>query len=139
MTEAEMRRRVGEARVARLGTVDAGTGVHLVPCVFALSGDLVYMAVDDKPKRHRRLRRLGNLAADDRVCLLIDAYDEDWSRLWWVRLDGRARILEGGEPLDEAIMLLAAKYPQYRGREASLGPAVAVDVSRWSGWSASAG
>lgn len=99
-----------EARVARLATVDPSGRPHVVPICFVLDGDLLYTAVDEKPKRTRRLQRLRNIEANPRVEVLIDGYEEDWSRLWWVRLRGTARVVD--EP--RALELLAEKYPQYR-------------------------
>jgi PPOX class probable F420-dependent enzyme len=127
------RERFAGARVARLATAGPD-GPHVVPIVFALAGDTIYHAVDHKPKRTTALKRLANLEADPRAAVLADAYDEDWERLWWVRADGTARILEPGHA--EAIALLAARYPQYRERPPE-GPVIAVDVTRWTGWSAS--
>jgi PPOX class probable F420-dependent enzyme len=133
--EREARRLLGEARVARLATVRPDGGPHVVPIVFALVGDTVWFAVDDKPKRSRRLQRLANLERDPRASVLVDAYDDDWTRLWWVRADGRARVVGPGEERDEALAALAAKYPRYRDRPPG-GPAVAVAVERWAWWSA---
>jgi PPOX class probable F420-dependent enzyme len=87
MDGGQLRRRVAEARVARIGTVDDRGRVHLVPIVFVLDGDRLYSATDDGP---RPARRMGNLARDPRTTVLVDAYDEDWSTVWWVRLRGRA-------------------------------------------------
>jgi PPOX class probable F420-dependent enzyme len=133
----ELRARVSAAHVARLGTVDPTGRPHLVPICFALADDVVYTAVDQKPKRTKRLARLENIRAHPEVAILVDHYDEDWSRLWWVRLRGEARVIEGGSELARAISLLTAKYDQYR-REPPTGPAVAVDVREWRGWSAAA-
>ena len=134
MTE---RARFAAARVARLATADAEGRPHLVPVCFAVSGDTVYVAVDAKPKRTLRLKRLANLAANPAAALLADHYDdEDWSRLWWVRADGTARILEDGEERARALALLAERYRQY-AETPPPGPVIAIDVSRWSGWSAS--
>jgi len=133
MTAAQARERFAAARVARLATVGADGRPHLVPIVFALDGDRVYHAVDHKPKRTTKLRRLDNIAANPRVALLVDAYDDDWSRLWWARADGVARVLEDGADARNAIALLSERYPQYR-EVAPRGPVVAVDVGRWTGW-----
>ena len=83
-----------EARVARLATVDEQGRPHVVPICFAVDGDLLYTAVDAKPKRTRELRRLRNVEANPAVEVVIDHWDEDWSRLWWVRLSGQARVVE---------------------------------------------
>ncbi|MHC3467379.1 TIGR03668 family PPOX class F420-dependent oxidoreductase [Streptomyces sp. 7R007] len=142
--EADRARRLFTgARVARLATVDAGGRPHLVPVVFAVGeGDHIVMAVDGKPKTTTRLARLRNIAVHPAVCLLVDAYDEDWERLWWARADGGARVIPPGAPHETdraryaaAIALLARKYPQYRHRPPE-GPVTAVTVLRWSGWHA---
>ena len=129
------RERLAAARVARLATIGP-EGPHLVPIVFAVEGDTIYHAVDHKPKRTTALKRLANLRADPRASVLADAYDEDWTRLWWVRADGTARILEPGH--EPAVELLRERYPQYRDRPPE-GPVVAIDVARWSHWTASGG
>jgi PPOX class probable F420-dependent enzyme len=134
MTAAEARERFAAARVARLATADAAARPHLVPIVFAVDGDRVYSAVDAKPKRTRELRRLDNVRANHSVSLLVDHYEEDWSRLWWARADGRGRVLEpeDGEAR-HALDLLAERYPRFE----AAGAVLAVDVERWSGWAAS--
>ena len=136
---AEARARFAAARVARLATADALGRPQLVPVCFALAGGTVYSAVDAKPKATTRLKRLANVADNPAVALLADHYDdEDWSRLWWVRADGRGRVLEAAEPeATSARRLLVARYPQYRA-EPPTGPVLAVDVARWSGWAARA-
>ena len=131
-----MRARVARARVARLATVSAAGAPHLVPFCFVLDGDVLYSAVDHKPKRGGRLRRFENAAAEPRVSVLVDHYEEDWPRLWWVRLDGRARELAPGAEAGRAVSLLAGKYAQYREAPPA-GPVLRIDVERWVGWSAS--
>ena len=137
MDEVEARARFGAARVARLATVDELGRPHLVPVTFDVDGDTVSFAIDHKPKRTTDLRRLRNIAADDRVCLLVDHYDDDWSQLWWVRADGRARIVEDGEAREvreRALARLAERYRQYRDRPPQ-GPVVLITVESWTGWS----
>jgi PPOX class probable F420-dependent enzyme len=133
--EAEEARELFEsARVARLATCDAEGRPHIVPITFALDGDVILTAVDHKPKRTTRLRRLANIAANPRVSVLADHYEDDWSRLWWVRADGTARVIAPEEPEHAgAVARLAARYEQYRERPPE-GPAIAITVSRWSGW-----
>ena len=132
------RERFASARVARLATTGE-RGPHVVPIVFALAGETIYHAVDRKPKRTTALRRLANLEADPRASVLADAYDEDWERLWWARADGTARILDAGdEEARRALALLAERYPQYRETPPD-GPVIAIDVARWTGWSAATG
>ena len=128
-----MRSRVAEAEVGRLATVTADQRPHLVPCCFALSGDTLYSAVDHKPKSTPQLRRLANLRANPNAALLVDHYSEDWSTLWWVRVDGTGRFVENGAELDGALALLVAKYSQYR-RHPPAGPVIAIDVTDWRGW-----
>ena len=102
------------ARVGRLATVD-GTGRPLVvPVCYALDGTRIYSAVDAKPKRTRELRRLRNIAENPRVSLVVDEYDEDWTRLCYVIVEGHADVLREGEEFSRAIDRLVAKYPQYR-------------------------
>ena len=130
---AEARERFASARVARLATVGADGAPHLVPIVFALLGETLYSVVDRKPKRGGELRRLANVRASGRAAVLADHYEEDWERLWWVRADGAARVVEPGEPEARwAIAALAERYPQQQ----AAGPVLAVEVERWSGWSA---
>ena len=121
------------ARVARLATIEPDGRPHLVPIVFALDGDTLYSAVDSKPKRSRRLRRLENARARPDVTVLVDRYEDDWERLWWVRARGRARVLERGEEAERALELLVDKYEQYR-RDRPTPPVLAVDVVEWRGW-----
>ncbi len=136
MTPEQTRQRFADARVARLATADADGRPHLVPMVFALAGDTIYSAVDAKPKRSTSLRRLANIAANPRVAVLVDHYDDDWEALWWVRADGSGRILDADEPESgDAIARLVARYSPYRARPPQ-GPVVAIDVARWSSWSA---
>lgn len=131
----EARRRFAAARVARLATTGADGQPHLVPVTFALDGDLLYTAVDAKPKTTRQLRRLRNIRGNPRVSLLADYYQEDWDLLWWARADGLATILAAGPAIAGPARLLAERYPQYRENPPD-GPVVRVAVSRWSGWAA---
>ncbi|MET8335037.1 TIGR03668 family PPOX class F420-dependent oxidoreductase [Streptosporangium canum] len=134
MDELQARARFRDARVARLATADARGRPHLVPVTFDLDGDTVAFAVDHKPKRTTDLRRLRNIAANDRVCLLVDHYDDDWTRLWWVRADGRARVAGDGADRERALARLAERYPQYRDRPPR-GPVVLIAVESWTSWS----
>lgn len=134
MRPAEARARFAAARVAHLATADAAGRPHLVPIAFAVAGDTVYSAVDAKPKRTRALRRLANVRANPAVSLLADHWDEeDWDRLWWVRADGRGRVLDPGDAeARHAVELLRERYPRQRAE----GEVLAVEVERWSGWAA---
>jgi PPOX class probable F420-dependent enzyme len=103
-----------EARVARLGTADAAGRPLVVPVCYAFDGTRLYSVIDAKPKRTRELRRLRNIAENPQASLVVDDYDEDWTRLRWVIAEGRADVLTEGEEYGRAIDLLLAKYPQYR-------------------------
>jgi PPOX class probable F420-dependent enzyme len=135
MDRQTMRGLVSRAPVGRLATVRSNGRPHVVPICFVVVEEVVYSAVDDKPKRHRRLQRVSNITATGTASLLVDEYDEDWSRLWWVRLDGKARLVDNAAEAERAIQALSGKYPQYRDQPPS-GPVLAVDVERWVGWSA---
>jgi PPOX class probable F420-dependent enzyme len=132
--EAEMRRRLAGERVGHLATADARGRPHVVPVTFAIDGDTVYLAVDAKPKRTTDLKRLRNIAANPTVALLVDHYEDDWDRLWWVRVDGTARALDDPAEVRRALDLLVERYPQYRAARPP-GPAVAIEIDRISGWS----
>jgi PPOX class probable F420-dependent enzyme len=122
-----------EARVARLATVGRDGRPHVVPICFVLDGDTLYTAVDDKPKRTRQLQRLRDIEANPHVEVLIDYYDEDWSQLWWIKLRGKARVVDRDE---RAAELLSAKYPQYRERPPA-GPFVVIEIEARLEWLAS--
>lgn len=106
-----------EGRVARLGTADAGGRPLVVPVCYAFDGTRLYSAIDAKPKRTQRLRRVRNLEENPRCSLVVDTYDEDWSRLRWVIVEGSADLLTGGSDYARGVDLLVAKYPQYRSLE----------------------
>jgi len=134
MTAAEARALFATARVARLATADAEGRPHLVPICFAIDGDRIVTAVDHKPKRASRLRRLENIAVNPRASALVDVYDDDWTRLWWARADGAARSEDpGSSEHGRLARLLAQRYPQYL-EEPPEGPAIVLSVSQWSGW-----
>ena len=135
MVDFDPRVRFAQAPVARLATVSPDGGPHLVPVVFALDGDVVYTAVDAKPKTTQRLRRLANIAGNPRVSLLADHYADDWAQLWWIRVDGIASVHHDGDALRIGLDLLRAKYNQYQSVSLN-GPVIAVAVRRWSSWQA---
>lgn len=129
--------RLRSARVGRIATVRPDGRPHVVPFVFALverAGAVVlYWAVDAKRKRSRSLQRLRNLEARPVAEVVVDGYDEDWGRLWWVRATGAARVVADPGERESAVEALRAKYPQYR--EAALdGPVVAVRIDSVRGW-----
>ena len=127
--------RLGNSKVACLATSDAQGRPHIVPIVFALEANTLYFAVDAKPKKTRDLKRLKNIAANPAVSVLVDRYENDWTKLWWVRADGTARVVTESAEAERAIDLLADKYVQHR-RERPAGPVVAVHLDRVTGWSA---
>src|SRR5690242_6847826 len=112
LAEAEARTRFASAQVVRLATVDETGRPHLVVVTFAVDGDHVYTAVDAKPKRTRELKRLRNIRANPRVAVLADHYEVDWSRLWWVRADATATIVEDPAAMAAPLALLRGRYPQ---------------------------
>lgn len=134
---ARVPQRFADAPVARMATVSADGVPRLVPVVFVVCGETLYTAVDDKPKTTRRLARLADIVATGRVSVLVDHYDDDWSRLWWVRVDGTAEVLPvDADESGSAIDALVAKYRQYRSMRPA-GPVVAVRGLRCREWSAS--
>jgi PPOX class probable F420-dependent enzyme len=135
MGDVDPRAMFMQSPVARLATATVDGVPHLVPVVFAVAGDVIYTAVDAKPKTTQRLRRLANIESNPRVSLLVDHYAEDWAALWWVRADGAATIHRDGEQMRAGHALLRDKYAQYES-VALDGPVIAVKVSRWSGWHA---
>jgi PPOX class probable F420-dependent enzyme len=100
---------------------------------FAVAGDSVVIAVDHKPKTTANLKRLRNIGVNEHVSLLVDHYDEDWSRLWWVRADGAAGVLEAAADRVEPVAWLREKYVQYQ-EVPPAGPVIRVEVHTWRGW-----
>jgi PPOX class probable F420-dependent enzyme len=133
METAELRRRFAASRVARLSTLRPDGGPHAVPIVFALVDDTVFSAVDAKPKRSTNLQRLTNVRADPRCALLVDHFEDDWSRLWWVRADGTAEVVDAPTVEHPGIQALVQRFPQYRDEPPS-GALLVVTVQRWTGW-----
>jgi PPOX class probable F420-dependent enzyme len=133
MDLAVARQRVRDARVGRLGTVTGDGRPHLVPVCFVLLDEIAYTAVDAKPKSTRQLRRLQNIEATPATCLLVDHYDEDWTQLWWVRLDGSARVVASAPEAAHATDALTTKYSQYDS-VAIPGPVIALEIATWTTW-----
>ncbi len=133
MDEATIRARVSAARVAHLATVTVEGEPHVVPCCYVLAGETIWSAVDGKPKSTLALRRLDNLRAHPMASLLVDHYEEDWGELWWVRIDGSARVLTDGAEREEALDRLAEKYVQYESRRPP-GPVIAITATVWRAW-----
>ena len=135
MTDDEARRRVAEARVGRLASIDANGQPHVVPICFAVADDQIVSVVDHKQKRTLALRRLDNVRRNPAVQLVVDHYDDDWSLLWWVRISGDGRVVDRGTERDNAIDLLTQKYPQYRERRPE-GAVLLIDITDVTSWQA---
>jgi PPOX class probable F420-dependent enzyme len=135
MNETDAREAFARARVARLATITPDGAPHIVPICFAVQGNVIYSAIDHKPKRSAHPQRLRNINRDGGVAVLADYYDDQWEDLWWVRADGRARVVSAGE---QAIALLAHRYEQYH-EHPPRGEMIVIDVAKWSGWGNPAG
>jgi len=125
--------RLDNARIGYLATLAADARPRIVPCCFALHDGTVYSAVDAKPKSTLLLGRIQNLNTNATFSLLVDHYDEDWTTLWWVRVDGWGRVIEEGDERERALDLLAAKYEQYRSTPPP-GPVLILEIERWRTW-----
>jgi len=137
LTTEDARARFAAQRAVRLATTGQDGQPHLVPITFAVDGDRIYTAVDHKPKTTPNLRRLQNIADNPRVALLADHYTDDWSGLWWVRVDGRASIVTDDAAMQPYLDMLAERYEQYRQTRPA-GPVIVIEADRWTGWSGSA-
>ena len=126
-----MRRPVGH-----LGTVDSAPGPHVMPVCFALAGDTVYIPIDEKPKSGdpRNLKRLRNIDGNDRVCLLIDRYDPDWSKLGWVMIRGHARVVEDGPDRTVGVQMLRGRYVEYQQMRLEDRPMIVIDIDLVTSW-----
>jgi PPOX class probable F420-dependent enzyme len=127
--------RLDRIRVATLATVSADGRPHLVPVVFARDGDELVTAVDGKPKKQKTLARIANISRDPRVTLLAHLYDEDWSKLSWVRVDGSASLEVQGEGFARALTALRKRYPQYETVDLT-GPVIRIAIARATSWDA---
>jgi PPOX class probable F420-dependent enzyme len=135
MKAVEAYRLIQSVPVAILATLRPDGSPHLVPIVFAISGGRVITAIDGKPKQHVTPGRLLNIRADRRVSVLAHHYEDDWSRLWWVRIDGTARVLGRGDGYSQGLAALRERYGQYRTTPLP-GPVIVVDPTAVNGWSA---
>lgn len=130
---ADLAARVASERVARLATIRPDGSPRLVPMTFVVMDGLICSAVDTvKPKWSTRLARLDDIGRDPRVGVLLDRYDEDWTQLWWVRVDGTATITDDHPA---AATALRVKYPGYAGAALD-GPMLVITPLAWAGWSA---
>jgi len=124
-------------RVARLATAGADGRPHVIPVCYAYGGTQFYTPLDEKPKQvsDRALRRVRNIQERPEVSLLVDRYDEDWSRLAYVLIQGRARVIEPGEEDHQtALALLRKRYAQYRAMSLETRPVIAITPLRVTSW-----
>lgn len=122
-------------RVGHLATADRGGAPHVVPVCFAVRGDTLYIAIDGKPKQAgAKLKRLRNIEENDAVAFVVDRYGEDWTRLGWVMLRGRAEILAEGSEHDAAQALVRVRYPQLRPMRIEALPVIAVRIEKATRW-----
>ena len=138
MLSAVQCRFVESMRVARLATADARGAPHVLPVCYALLGDSLYVTIDGKPKRPdvRAMKRLRNIGENPNVAVVVDRYDDDWARLAWVMLRGRAEILDDGEEHGRAQAALRERYAQYRVMRLEPLPVIALRIERVSAWGA---
>ncbi len=131
--------RLAETPVGHLATADGNGRPHVIPVCFAYDGQHIYSVLDAKPKRGSltRLRRVRNIIANPQVSLVIDHYDEDWTRLWYLLIQGRGELVEDGPEPPSAIALLREKYPQYREMPLEGNPVIKITPERVTGWSGS--
>ena len=135
MLSQRERRFLDNCRVGHLATADAAGRPQVVPVCFALDGASLYIAIDEKPKRRDRpLKRVRNILENPAAAFVVDRYDEDWSRLGWVMLRGRAEILEAGAEYDRAQALVVARYPQLRAMRLTGLPVIALRIGRAASW-----
>jgi PPOX class probable F420-dependent enzyme len=123
-------------RIAHLATADRRAVPHVVPVCFAISEYTLYVTIDEKPKRRpaTALKRLRNIAENPAVALIVDRYDEDWSRLGWVMLHGHAEILREGREHRDAQALLRSRYSQLGAMQIATYPVIAVRIERTTSW-----
>ncbi|MEO8628120.1 MAG: TIGR03668 family PPOX class F420-dependent oxidoreductase [Betaproteobacteria bacterium] len=136
MLSDDERRFLDSRRIAHLATADAHARPHVVPVCFALSNDVLYITVDEKPKQHPgvTLKRLRNIAENAAVALVADRYDENWTRLGWVMLHGHAQVLQDGAEHDHAQTLLRSRYRQLESMAIAMLPVIAVRIERTTSW-----
>ncbi len=135
MDDDECRRRFAGAEHAYLATVGPDGAPHIVPVVHDLTGDEIVVVVDHKPKRTQQLRRLANIRTHPQVAFLVDGWSPDWDRLWWVRADAVAEVVEDGPRHADGVARLQRRHVQYR-EHVPTGPLIVARVRRWTGWSA---
>jgi PPOX class probable F420-dependent enzyme len=136
MLSARERHFIDTRRVAHLATADGNAAPHVVPVCFGLLDEVLYITIDQKPKRERTqpLKRLSNIAQNPQAAIVFDRYDEDWRRLAWVMLRGRAEILKAGSEHDRAQALLKSRYPQLEAMQIDDLPVIAIRIERTTSW-----
>jgi PPOX class probable F420-dependent enzyme len=136
MLSERERRFLSQQRVAHLATADRRALPHVVPVCFAVAGGTLYITIDEKPKRRpaTALKRLKNIAENPAVAVIVDRYDEDWARLGWVMLRGRAEILREGQEHQDAQALLRSRYPQLAAMRIATYPVIAVRIEQTRSW-----
>ena len=127
-------------KVAYLATTDVHAQPHLVPVVFVRMDEDIFICIDEKPKKHRFLKRLANIKANPKISLLVDNYDDNWQELRWVRVDGTAILLENTDEsravFESVISTLRDKYPQYQTMDLSRGPIIRITINAIASWQA---
>jgi PPOX class probable F420-dependent enzyme len=135
MLTERQRRFLAASRVGHLATADAKAAPHLIPVCYAADGDCLYITIDEKPKRRDvPLKRVRNILENPKAAFIVDRWDEDWRRLGWVMLRGRAEILHDGAEHDRAQALLRERYPQYRAMDLAELPVIALRIARATDW-----
>ena len=136
MLTDDQRRFLDGQRVARLATADAGAHPHVIPICFVVTGNTVYFSIDEKPKKQSGapLKRIANIRENPFVAVVADHYDDDWSRLGWVMIQGRAEILASGEEHDRAQASLQARYRQLQAMGIEALPVVAIRIEHAASW-----
>jgi len=135
MLSARERHFLDTRRIGHLATADSRAVPHVVPVCFGLSEDMLYIAIDQKPKRDgQKLKRLSNITDNPRTAIVFDRYDEDWQRLAWVMLHGRAEILSAGVEHDRAQSLLRSRYRQLDTMQIGDLPVIAIHIERVTSW-----
>ena len=128
------------ARIGHLATADATGAPHVIPVCFAFDGQAIYSVLDQKPKRTSvtRLRRVRNIQDNRKVALVVDYYEDDWARLWYILVSGEAELLQAGDEQARAVRLLRDKYPQYQAMAIDRNPVIKITPTRVVAWGSGA-
>ena len=123
-------------RIGHLSTSDTAGAAHVIPICYAFDGHSIYSVLDQKPKRTSliRLRRVKNILANPQVALVVDHYEEDWTRLWYILVTGHAELLLEGDEREQAIGKLRDKYQQYRDMDIDLNPVIKITPVKIVSW-----